>query len=256
MGWRMSAKRRRSTRGVPIERVGLDGQRLGRGRRVVRRGARRRSRSARSPTWRLRSGGTPRAARRAAPSTSSSTAAPPTPACARWQRRLDPLQRRVAGGCHLSRDIPALVRRSRPGGRRRWSRPTCPGPAARTAVDLRVQRPRRTRRRHERRSTRAIAAAEAARARVRGDAARAGGVAGRGGSGARRRASPDREDDGRAPQRRRPPVRAGARRPRDRLAQAARAAGGQPDLDAERGDGVRRDRLRRGRSPRWAPIRR
>jgi SAM-dependent methyltransferase len=28
---------------------------------------------------------------------------------ARWQRRLDPVQRRVAGGCHLSRDIPALV---------------------------------------------------------------------------------------------------------------------------------------------------
>lgn len=27
----------------------------------------------------------------------------------RWQRRLDPIQRRVAGGCHLSRDIPALL---------------------------------------------------------------------------------------------------------------------------------------------------
>lgn len=33
----------------------------------------------------------------------------PTPGVARWQRRLDPVQRRVAGGCHLSRDIPALV---------------------------------------------------------------------------------------------------------------------------------------------------
>jgi SAM-dependent methyltransferase len=28
----------------------------------------------------------------------------------RWQHRLEPLQRRVAGGCHLCRDAPALVR--------------------------------------------------------------------------------------------------------------------------------------------------
>lgn len=27
----------------------------------------------------------------------------------RWQRRLDPLQRRVCGGCHLSRDVPAML---------------------------------------------------------------------------------------------------------------------------------------------------
>ena len=27
----------------------------------------------------------------------------------RWQQRLDPLQRRLAGGCHLSRDIPGLI---------------------------------------------------------------------------------------------------------------------------------------------------
>ena len=27
----------------------------------------------------------------------------------RWQRRLDPVNRRLAGGCHLSRDVPALV---------------------------------------------------------------------------------------------------------------------------------------------------
>lgn len=33
----------------------------------------------------------------------------PTPGVARWQQRLDPLQRRVGGGCHLTRDIPALV---------------------------------------------------------------------------------------------------------------------------------------------------
>jgi SAM-dependent methyltransferase len=33
----------------------------------------------------------------------------PDPGVARWQHRLDPVQRRVAGGCHLSRDVPALV---------------------------------------------------------------------------------------------------------------------------------------------------
>ena len=36
----------------------------------------------------------------------------PDPAVARWQHRLDPLQRRLFGGCHLSRPIDALVARS------------------------------------------------------------------------------------------------------------------------------------------------
>ena len=27
----------------------------------------------------------------------------------RWQRRLEPFQRAVAGGCHLTRDVPAVV---------------------------------------------------------------------------------------------------------------------------------------------------
>lgn len=31
------------------------------------------------------------------------------PAVLRWQRRLNPVQKRVAGGCHLDRDIPALL---------------------------------------------------------------------------------------------------------------------------------------------------
>ncbi len=29
-----------------------------------------------------------------------------------WQRRLNPIQRRIAGGCHLDRDIPGLVGQS------------------------------------------------------------------------------------------------------------------------------------------------
>lgn len=37
----------------------------------------------------------------------------PDPRVARWQRRLTPLQRRVGGGCHLDRDIAALVEQGR-----------------------------------------------------------------------------------------------------------------------------------------------
>jgi SAM-dependent methyltransferase len=33
----------------------------------------------------------------------------PTARVQRWQRRMEPIQKRVAGGCHLTRDIPALV---------------------------------------------------------------------------------------------------------------------------------------------------
>lgn len=33
----------------------------------------------------------------------------PLPRVSRWQYRLDPLERRVAGGCELSRDIPRLL---------------------------------------------------------------------------------------------------------------------------------------------------
>ena len=34
----------------------------------------------------------------------------PEPGIQRWQHRIDPLQKRIFGGCHLSRDIPALLR--------------------------------------------------------------------------------------------------------------------------------------------------
>jgi SAM-dependent methyltransferase len=33
----------------------------------------------------------------------------PDPSVRRWQDRFDPLQQRVACGCHLNRDIPALI---------------------------------------------------------------------------------------------------------------------------------------------------
>ncbi|NKY58703.1 class I SAM-dependent methyltransferase [Nocardia flavorosea] len=34
----------------------------------------------------------------------------PDPKVQRWQHRLDPLQQRIAGGCHLNRDIAAIIR--------------------------------------------------------------------------------------------------------------------------------------------------
>lgn len=36
----------------------------------------------------------------------------PDPAVQRWQHRLDPLQQRIAGGCHLNRDIATIIRSS------------------------------------------------------------------------------------------------------------------------------------------------
>ena len=107
LGWELSARRRRRST-VPIERAGLDGQHLDlpgdshdsalitfslctipdpslalrEVRRVVRAGGR---------LHVLEHGSAPEESVR------------------RWQRRLEPVQRAIAGGCHLTRDIPALV---------------------------------------------------------------------------------------------------------------------------------------------------
>jgi SAM-dependent methyltransferase len=105
--WALSAPRRAGSR-APVERTGLDGQRLA----------------------------APDAAYDAALSTFTLCTIPdvaaalaelrrvlrpggelhvlehglaPEPGVVRWQRRLEPLQRRVAGGCHLTRDVPALL---------------------------------------------------------------------------------------------------------------------------------------------------
>jgi len=108
VGWSMSAKRRAGA-SVPIERVGLDGQRLA---------AEDASYDAVLSTFTLCTIPDVAAAllevRRVLRPGGAfhflEHGRSPEDSVARRQRRLDPLQRRVAGGCHLSRDIPALVR--------------------------------------------------------------------------------------------------------------------------------------------------
>ena len=107
LAWQLSERRRART-DVPIERAGLDGQRLDladgshdsalvtfslctipdalRALREVRRV--------------VRDGGTLHVLEHGL--------APDEPV-RRWQRRLEPVQRAIAGGCHLTRDVPALV---------------------------------------------------------------------------------------------------------------------------------------------------
>lgn len=107
VGWRMSeSTRSRST--VPVSRIGLDGQRLE---------AEDGTYDAVLSTFTLCT--IPDAARALAevrrvlrPGGSLhflEHGRSPDARVAVWQRRLDPVQRRVAGGCHLSRDVPGLV---------------------------------------------------------------------------------------------------------------------------------------------------
>jgi SAM-dependent methyltransferase len=108
LGWQMSQRRRREAT-VPIERVGLDGQRLE---------AEDSSYDAVLSTFTLCTipdvaaalAEVRRVLRPGGAFHFLEHGRSPDPRVARAQRRLDPLQRLVAGGCHLSRDIPALVR--------------------------------------------------------------------------------------------------------------------------------------------------
>jgi SAM-dependent methyltransferase len=110
LGWALSAERR-SRSPVPVERVGLDGQRLE---------AEDATYDAALSTFTLctipdvetalaevrrvlRPGGTLHLLEHGLA---------PDPGVAAWQRRLNGLQGRVAAGCHLTRDLPRLVERA------------------------------------------------------------------------------------------------------------------------------------------------
>jgi SAM-dependent methyltransferase len=106
-GWKLSEKRRRRT-GLPIERSGLDGQHLA---------EQDDSFDSALVTFSLCTIPDPGLAlsevRRVLKPGASlhflEHGLAPDSGVARWQHRLDPVQQRVFGGCHLSRDVPGLV---------------------------------------------------------------------------------------------------------------------------------------------------
>ncbi len=108
LGWKLAAKRLRAAT-VPVERSGLDGQSLQFDDDSF---------DTALSTWTmctipeieqalseirrvLRPGGTLRFVEHGLA---------PDEAVRRWQHRLEPMQKRVFGGCHLTREIPALLR--------------------------------------------------------------------------------------------------------------------------------------------------
>ena len=108
VAWTRSAARRRSA-GVPVQRIGLDGARLEAADAAY---------DAALTTLTLCSipdvaaalAEVRRVLRPGGAFHFFEHGLAPVPGVVRWQQRLDPLQQRLVGGCHLARDVPALIR--------------------------------------------------------------------------------------------------------------------------------------------------
>ena len=109
LAWRLAAPRLAAAR-VPVERTGLDGQLLPFGDEVF---------DSALSTWTLCTIPDPVAALREVRRVLRPGGVlhlvehglAPTARVQRWQRRLEPVQKRVAGGCHLARPIRSLLER-------------------------------------------------------------------------------------------------------------------------------------------------
>ena len=107
VAWNLADKRLVAT-AVPVQRSGLDGQSLPFADHSF---------DAALSTWTLCTipdvaaalAELRRVLKPGGPSTSSSMGWPPTSAVRRWQYRLEPVQKRVFGGCHLTRPIVDLL---------------------------------------------------------------------------------------------------------------------------------------------------
>ncbi len=108
VGWSRSA-RRRAASPVPVARLGLDGQRLAAGDASYA-GVLATFTLCTIPDAAAALAEVHRVLRPGGSFHFLEHGLAPDAGVVRWQQRLEPLQRRLVGGCHLTRDVPALVR--------------------------------------------------------------------------------------------------------------------------------------------------